>query len=75
MDRFTTQKTYEPYVSPFDPCQPIRVRTYQTPPELYVGFQPPNLEQFSPQEALKHGTLWPLLFGPYSNPYEDHWKG
>jgi spore coat protein JA len=30
-----------------------------------LGFQPPNLPQFSPQEALRKGTLWPILFSPY----------
>ncbi|PWA12837.1 spore coat protein CotJA [Pueribacillus theae] len=66
---FTQRKIYRPYISPFDPCRPIKVKTYQTPPQLYVGFQPPGLPQFSPKEALFHGTLWPLLFSPYGEPH------
>ncbi|WEG11403.1 spore coat associated protein CotJA [Pullulanibacillus sp. KACC 23026] len=68
----TFRKTYEPYISPFDPCPPIPVKTYETPPQLYLGFQPKGLEQFpTPQEALKHGTLWPALYAPYSSPYRE----
>ncbi|WP_025026717.1 spore coat associated protein CotJA [Caldalkalibacillus mannanilyticus] len=62
---YTYRKSYVPYVSPFDPCPPIRVKTYETPVQLYLGFQPPNLPQFSPKEALYKGTLWPALFVPY----------
>jgi spore coat protein JA len=68
---FTTRKAYYPYVSPLDPCPPMKVKTYETPPQLYIDYQPYNLPQFKPKEALKHGTLWPALFAPYSNPYED----
>jgi spore coat protein JA len=67
---FTQRKNYYPYVSPFDPCPPIRVKTYETPPNLYLGFQPYGLPQYPPKEALKRGTLWPALFSPYQNPYE-----
>ncbi|WP_127588218.1 spore coat associated protein CotJA [Paenibacillus koleovorans] len=56
---------YEPFIGPFDPCPPIRVKFYSTPPDLFMGYQPPNLPQFSPMEALKYGTLWPALFSPY----------
>lgn len=67
----TNRKTYEPYVSPLDPCRPITVKYYETPPNLYLGFQPPGLDQYaSPQDALMHGTLWPALYSPYSNPYQ-----
>lgn len=59
-------RVYFPYVSPFDPCPPIRVKTYQVPPQLFIGFQPENLPQFSPMEALKRGTLWPALYSPYN---------
>lgn len=58
-------KTWRPYVSPFDPCPPMEIKIFSTPPQLYMGFQPPGLEQFSPAEALRHGTLWPALFSPY----------
>ncbi|MDI3256853.1 MAG: spore coat associated protein CotJA [Kyrpidia sp.] len=62
---FTQQKRYYPYVSPYDPCAPIRQKFYQTPPELYLGFQPPGLPQYSAREALARGTLWPALYSPY----------
>jgi len=71
----TTRKSYQPFVGPFDPCPPIRIKTYETPPQLYLGFQPYGLPQFGPAEALKHGTLWPALYAPYSNPYETPTKG
>lgn len=62
---FPTFGEYMPFVSPFDPCPPIPVKTYSLQPSLFLGFQPPNLPQFSPYEALKHGTLWPILMSPY----------
>jgi spore coat protein JA len=43
----------------------MRVKTYQTPPQLYLGFQPHNLPQYPPYKALKRGTLWPSLHAPY----------
>ncbi|MGF9910644.1 spore coat associated protein CotJA [Brevibacillus sp. Leaf182] len=58
-------RDYYPYVGPYDPCPPIRVKTYQVPPQLFMTFQPENLPQYSPMEALKLGTLWPALFSPY----------
>ncbi|MED4601852.1 spore coat associated protein CotJA [Paenibacillus validus] len=58
-------KVWFPYVSPMDPCPPVLEKTYSTPPNLYIGFQPPNLPQFSPHEALRLGTLWPALYSPY----------
>lgn len=67
---FTLYKTWHPYASPFDPCKPITEKTFSTPPNLYIGFQPPNLPQFSPQEALKAGTLWKAFYDPYFNPFE-----
>ncbi len=67
---YTLRKNYYPYVSPFDPCRPIICKTYSTPPNLYLGFQPPNLPQFSPKEALFKGTLWHVFADPWYNPYE-----
>lgn len=58
-------RVFFPYVSPHDPCPPIRVKSYYVPPQLFIGFQPENLPQFSPMEALMHGTLWPALYSPY----------
>ncbi|BCU82604.1 hypothetical protein JIR001_23870 [Polycladomyces abyssicola] len=63
---FVQQERYwQPYVSPFDPCHPIRVKKYVVPPNQYIPFQPPNLPQFPPEMALRRGTLWPLLYSPY----------
>ncbi|WP_160721398.1 spore coat associated protein CotJA [Bacillus sp. USDA818B3_A] len=63
-------KTYHPYASPFDPCIPILEKAYSTPPNLYMGFQPPNLEQFTPLEALRAGTLWKAFYDPWFSPLE-----
>jgi spore coat protein JA len=60
-------KIYTPYVSPCDPCPPIRQKAYMTPPQLYMTFQPECLPQYSPYEALRKGTLWPALFSPYES--------
>ncbi|TCZ76144.1 spore coat associated protein CotJA [Paenibacillus albiflavus] len=62
----TNTKCYCPYISPFDPCPPILTKCFSTPPHLYMTFQPPNLPQFSPYEALKFGTLWKPLFSDYT---------
>ncbi|WP_102693782.1 spore coat associated protein CotJA [Rummeliibacillus pycnus] len=68
---FTQFKYWNPYVSPFDPCKPIRVKSYSTPPQLYIPFQPPGLPQYpTAKQALHCGTLWPDLFSPYPNPQE-----
>ncbi|MCR8634616.1 MULTISPECIES: spore coat associated protein CotJA [Paenibacillus] len=61
------EKVWYPFIGPFDPCPPIRMKTYSTPPQLYIQFQPMNLPQFSPMEALKLGTLWPMLYSPYDS--------
>ncbi|WP_284641224.1 spore coat associated protein CotJA [Paenibacillus silviterrae] len=58
-------KVWFPFVSPNDPCPPIECKTFVTPPNLYIPFQPPGLPQYSPIEALRRGTLWPALFSPY----------
>ncbi|GLY09824.1 spore coat associated protein CotJA [Pseudobacillus badius] len=65
MSKHTWYKTYRPYISPLDPCPPITVKRYSTPPELYVGYQPPGLAQFPAYEALKAGTLWKCFYDPY----------
>ena len=46
------------------------MKSFSTPPHLYLRFQPPNLEQFTPQEALRAGTLWKALYDPYFSPRE-----
>jgi spore coat protein JA len=58
-------KVYETYVGPFNPCPPVRYKTYVTPPNLYVSFQPASLPQNNPYEALRLGTLWPAFYSPY----------
>ncbi|WP_166244582.1 spore coat associated protein CotJA [Paenibacillus turpanensis] len=58
-------KTYQVFTNPFDPCPPRPVKTYVLPPNLFMEFQPPGLQQFSPEEALRLGTLWPALYSPY----------
>lgn len=63
-------RSYTPFHSPQDPCPPIGKKYYFTPPHLFMGFQPVNLPQFSPSEALKKGTLWPALYDYYENPYK-----
>lgn len=70
----THYRTYYPFISTFDPCIPIKEKIYSTPPHLYIGFQPPNLPQFTPAEALKAGTLWRDFYDPWYNPFE-HVKG
>ncbi|WP_301110128.1 spore coat associated protein CotJA [Sporosarcina sp.] len=58
--------TFEPYVSPFDPCPPIKVKTFVLPPQLFMNVQPPGLPQYSPAEALRQGSLWPALVDGFS---------
>jgi Spore coat associated protein JA (CotJA). len=67
----TSRKWFYPYVSPFDPCPPLTPVSYETPVQLYLGFQPVGLRQYAPAEALKMGTLWPELYSPYVNPYQQ----
>jgi spore coat protein JA len=58
-------KGYETFVGPYDPCPPIRCKTYSTASNLYAPFQPMCLPQFNAYEALKAGTLWPAFYSPY----------
>ncbi|OIK09917.1 spore coat associated protein CotJA [Bacillus sp. MUM 13] len=67
---FTPLKGYRPFHGLFDPCRPLGVKYYSTPPNLYLGFQPPNLQQYPANEALMKGTLWPALWDYYENPYK-----
>lgn len=66
---FTQIKTWQPFHSPFDPCPPISQKFYRTPVNIYMTFQPPNLEQFPPDVAIKHGTLWKVFYDFYENPF------
>ena len=43
----------------------FKSKTYCTPSHIHLGYQPPNLVQFAPEEALKLGTLWKPLYDPY----------
>jgi spore coat protein JA len=72
---FSLRKSYYPYSGPFDPCRPIKVKTFSTSPNLYVGFQPQNLPQFTPEEALRAGTLWRTFADPYYGPAEQPKEG
>ena len=65
---------YNHYHSTYDPCPPL-TKYYVIPPNLYIGYQPYGLDQFSPKDALAHGTLWPAFYGPYQNPYKKTGKG
>ncbi len=56
-----------PFHGPFDPCPPIRVKTYVIPPNQYIPYQPMGLPQFPLEEALRLGTLWPALYSPYES--------
>ncbi|KIL44591.1 cotJA [Jeotgalibacillus soli] len=67
---FSNIKSYTPFHSTLDPCPPIGQKYYRTPPNLYLGVQPSNLQQFTPLEALKKGTLWPVFYDFYENPYK-----
>ncbi|WP_211326467.1 spore coat associated protein CotJA [Paenibacillus flagellatus] len=58
-------RVYYPFVGPFDPCPPILEKWYVVPPNVTMPWQATNLQQFSPQEALKLGTLWPAYYSPY----------
>ncbi len=58
-------RDYTPYVSPLDPCPPMRVKWYIVPPNQYIPYQPMNLPQYSLDEAIFRGTLWPALYSPY----------
>lgn len=54
-----------PYVGIYDPCPPMKVKTFIVPPNLFIRFQPPQLPQFPVREALYRGTLWPIFYSPY----------
>lgn len=71
---YTQIKSYTPFHSVYDPCPPIGKKYFSTPPNLYMGFQPPNLEQFDAKEALKKGTLWPAFYDYYENPFKKQVK-
>lgn len=62
---FNQERVYYPFVGPHDPCPPIREKTYVVPPNQFIVFQPMSLPQYSPQEALQIGTLWPIFYSPY----------
>ncbi|PAQ16217.1 spore coat protein CotJA [Bacillaceae bacterium SAOS 7] len=74
MDKNQWYRTYRPFISPMDPCPPIRIKRYSTGPQLFMGFQPPGLEQFPPLVALRKGTLWKAFFDPYF-PFTEQTEG
>lgn len=65
---YTPIKYYHPYYSANDACPPMKIKSYQTPPHLYIGYQQPNLQLYPLKEALYKGTLWPYFFDPYPTP-------
>lgn len=66
MERSTFRGGFQPFVSPLDPCPPIVVKKFVLPPQLFTNFQPPGLPQFSPEDALRHGALWPQFVDGFS---------
>ncbi|MGM7682675.1 spore coat associated protein CotJA [Cytobacillus sp. Hm23] len=71
----TFRKSYHPYISPHDPCNPIYEKYFVTPPNLYITFQPNRLPQYTAKEALRKGTLWPIFYDPYYGPNEVEERG
>ncbi|WP_028549025.1 spore coat associated protein CotJA [Paenibacillus sp. UNC451MF] len=63
-------KVYHPFAGKYDPCTPIAEKSFVTPPQLFFDYQPEDLKQYSPKEALRKGTLWPDLFSPYESKRE-----
>ncbi|MDP9727209.1 spore coat associated protein CotJA [Alicyclobacillus tolerans] len=67
--QFHQWAAYAPYRSPYDPCPGRGFVRFVIPPNQWITVQPTQLKQYSPQQALRHGVLWPDLFSPY--PYHD----
>ncbi|MBM7565399.1 spore coat associated protein CotJA [Paenibacillus sacheonensis] len=67
MNAVKPTRDWYPFVGPFDPCPPKYVKTYYVPPNQFIPYQPMNLPQFSLADALRYGTLWPALYGPYES--------
>lgn len=65
-------RTWYPYIGIFDPCPPIREKSYVLPPNLFIRFQPPCLPQFPVSEALYRGTLWPIFYSTYPPRRKGH---
>lgn len=66
LERPEYRGSFKPFISPLDPCPPVRVKTFVLPPQIFIDFQEPGLPQYSPEEALRRGTLWPLLDDGFS---------
>ena len=66
VSNYNQMRVYKPFIGPFDPCPPLLYRTYVVPINQYITFQPLDWPQFSLQEALTLGTLWPNLYSPYT---------
>ncbi|RNB79714.1 spore coat associated protein CotJA [Brevibacillus fluminis] len=64
-ERVSQERVWFPFVGPYDPCPPERIKSYVIPPNLTMGFQPCGLPQYSTMEALSVGTLWPAFYSPY----------
>ncbi|PPA70791.1 spore coat associated protein CotJA [Jeotgalibacillus proteolyticus] len=64
------RRSFTPFRGLYDPCPPLLKKTYVVPPNLFIGFQPPDFPQFSAIDALKTGTLWTPFYDYYDNPYK-----
>ena len=72
---FTLYKTWHPIASPFDPCKPILEKTFSTPPNLYIGFQPPNLPQFYTTGSTKGRNTMESILRPLLQPIRESQRG
>jgi spore coat protein JA len=59
-------KVYHPIAGNNDPCSPMTEKSYVLPPQLFFTYQPSELAQYDPMEALLKGTLWPDLYSNYN---------
>ncbi len=59
-------QTYTPYHSANDPCPVHTSKPFIIPVNQFITVQPRHLKQFAYREALRHGTLWPDLYSPYT---------
>ncbi|WP_217997834.1 spore coat associated protein CotJA [Alicyclobacillus acidiphilus] len=63
-------RSFAPFHSPLHPC-PALPKAFMVPPNQYITFQPSGMQQFSPEDALKHGTLWQPVHSPYTGVLGD----
>ncbi len=68
-------KWKQPHSIPKVPLPSNNTHNWTPPTHPALSFQPPNLPQFSPKEALKSGTLWKPLYDPYFTPRDREKSG